>query len=123
MRVKDLQTSIDALEVVLQDLRDSSIQSPGLEDKGTTPTKKITSNVENTVIKVEQTEQKLLKRKKELSKLKAEITDYIVTVKDPILAAILSYRFILGYSWAKTARLMHTSEEAIKKTYQRAIRK
>lgn len=123
MRVKDLQTSIDALEALLQDLRDSSLQSPGLEDKGSTPTRNISSNVEQTVLKMEKTEEKLLKRKQELSELKTEITDFIVTVKDPILASILSYRFILGYSWSKTASLMHTTEDSIKKVYQRAIKK
>lgn len=123
MRVKDLQASIDALETVLQDLRDSSIQSPSLEDKGSTPTRNIKSSVESTILKLQETEEKLIRRKQELATLKCEITDYIITVKEPVLASILSYRFIMGYTWGKTARLMHTSEAAIKKTYERAIKK
>lgn len=122
-KLQHLQSAIDGLEMVMQDIRTGIIQAQSYEDKGIRASGNTDSPVEQTVLKLEQTEKKLFNRRNEYLKLKADIADYISGIEDPLLSEILILRFMYGFSWTKTAETMNTSEYSIKKIFERGVPK
>lgn len=64
-------------------------------------------------------EKRLEERKERLAEQLAEIDDFIDGLEDSQLRQIIQYRYVKGYSWAKTARLVNNKESAVKMRVKR----
>lgn len=62
---------------------------------------------------------RLEKRKSNLAKELDEIEKWIDEIQDSQIRQIVNYVFLRGYSWKKTAILMHNTESAIKMRWKR----
>lgn len=64
-------------------------------------------------------EKRLEERRERLAEQLAEIDDFIDGLEDSQLRQIINYRYVQGYSWVKTARLVHNKENAIRMRVKR----
>lgn len=124
-RIRDIERSIEALQIVLDDIRASSYQSPAFEDRGTSGTINTSSKTEQLALKADDVIRMLEQKQEELKEQKLKVSVYIAELssEDPVLSAALTYKFIKGYSWNKTAQIMHTTEASLKMMYSRKIPK
>ena len=64
-------------------------------------------------------EKRLEERRERLYAMLTEIDDFIDKLEDSQLRQIINYRYVQGYSWVKTARLVHNKENAIRMRVKR----
>lgn len=64
-------------------------------------------------------EKRLEERRERLAERLAEIDDFIDGLEDSQLRQIIQYRYVKGYSWVKTARLVNNKESAVKMRVKR----
>ena len=64
-------------------------------------------------------EKRLEERRERLAEQLAEIDDFIDSLEDSQLRQIIQYRYVKGYSWVKTARLVNNKESAVKMRVKR----
>lgn len=64
-------------------------------------------------------EKRLEERRERLAERLAEIDDFIDGLEDSQLRQIIQYRYVKGYSWVKTARLVNNKESAVRMRVQR----
>lgn len=64
-------------------------------------------------------EKRLEERMERLDAMLTEIDDFIDKLEDSQLRQIINYRYVQGYSWVKTARLVHNKENAIRMRVKR----
>lgn len=59
-------------------------------------------------------EERLKRRRAEVAGQLEQIEDFIDGLEDSQLRQIIHYRYIRGYSWVKTAQMMHNKESTVK---------
>lgn len=64
-------------------------------------------------------EKRLEERRERLDAMLTEIDNFIDELEDSQLRQIINYRYVQGYSWVKTARLVHNKESAVKMRVKR----
>lgn len=64
-------------------------------------------------------EKRLEERRERIAEQLAEIDDFIDSLEDSQLRQIIQYRYVKGYSWTKTARLVNNKESAVKMRVKR----
>ena len=64
-------------------------------------------------------EARLRERRERLDTMLAEIDDFIDSLEDSQLRQIIQYRYVKGYSWVKTAQMVHNKESTVRMRIQR----
>lgn len=64
-------------------------------------------------------EKRLEERRERLAEQLAEIDDFIDSLEDSQLRQIIQYRYVKGYSWVKTAQMVHNKESTVRMRIQR----
>lgn len=73
----------------------------------------VSDKVGRTAARIADLERDIRERVNGLVKLQGEITGVIDSIGDPNIRAMLTYRYINGWSWRKIAARMHYSEDHV----------
>ena len=71
--------------------------------------------------RIQRKEEELSKKVEELLNLKDEIHEAIVTVNDPVMELVLTYRYINFWEWCDIASKLHYAESYVYKLHRKAI--
>lgn len=69
--------------------------------------------------RIVQRQKRLAERRARLDRQLQDIDEFIDSLQDSQLRQIIEYRYINGYSWVKTARLVNNKESAVRMRIQR----
>lgn len=98
----------------------SSVSSPGFEEHYNA-TRNTEAPFVKTVYKIMEYQDKLNAKLNKLIQLKEEIREVIDAVEDSDERAVLQYRYLKNYSWARIGDIMVADERTVRRWHNKAL--